>query len=223
MKRLKIIIGNRRYKKEGEAFLTSELKESSCYEFYRYFETVAFVPNKKTPFKHAFDNILNLLFFNRVCENHSKTEYTKILETKDSIIDFINCLYTNHKIVLINQDELIEYKKLINANVLVNNIDSLDYSKLINKKALEETNKKLKYLTNAEAILICGNDAKRNIKKLFNNSLKNVYESVHPSHQSSTQDNENYIDDWIDVKTDYKNNGNGNHKIKEHFMIKPEN
>lgn len=107
LKNLKIIIGKDGYGEQNIKCTKNELtSRNSCRQFYRHFETVAFVTREKVPFKRTFEHILNLLYYK---ENiNVRKKYESI--TQDWI-SFVECMFNNESIVFINQDELDYHNK----------------------------------------------------------------------------------------------------------------
>ena len=191
-KKLKIIIGNNAYPDDEIICKTSNLKKYECYKFYRYFNEVAFVTNKVYPHKFAFENILNLIYYNHNINVRKK--YYKII--KDIGWEkFVDYLYKVENIVLINQVE-------INVNML--------------KKTSKNYNSfKYQMVENAASILTCGKEAKtkmNNIEKyyFFRDVLK-VSNSVHPSPHRTTLQDRKYVHDWVCI--------NSANNYKKDFMI----
>ncbi|MGO2548084.1 hypothetical protein [Mammaliicoccus vitulinus] len=107
LKNLKIIIGKDGYDEQNIKCTKNELtSRNSCRQFYRHFETVAFVTREKVPFKRTFEHILNLLYYKKNINVRKKYESI----TQDWI-SFVECMFNNESIVFINQDELDHHNK----------------------------------------------------------------------------------------------------------------
>lgn len=116
--KLNIIVGQNSYKNDADVFSTNEIDSgSNSFCFYKKFKfnTVAFMIKNQTPYKHTFENILNLIYFNK---NRSlRKRYTEILRDKQKFIDE---MYENN-IVFINQDEIsnVNQHLLLNCNSIL--------------------------------------------------------------------------------------------------------
>ncbi|WP_239738198.1 hypothetical protein [Mammaliicoccus sp. H-M32] len=115
-KNLNIIVGLDSYNDKKDIFSIADLDSNSkSYCFYEKFNTVAFMIKNQTPYKHTFENILNLIYFNK---NRSlRKRYTEILRDKQKFIDE---MYENN-IVFINQDEIsnVNQHLLLNCNSIL--------------------------------------------------------------------------------------------------------
>ncbi|MFE8114262.1 MULTISPECIES: hypothetical protein [Mammaliicoccus] len=114
--KLNIIVGQDSYNDKKDVFSTNEIdSDSKSYCFYEKFNTVAFMIKNQTPYKHTFENILNLIYFNK---NRSlRKRYTEILRDKQK---FIDDMYENN-IVFINQNEISDENQhlLLNCNSII--------------------------------------------------------------------------------------------------------
>ncbi|RXS01987.1 hypothetical protein EUA49_10590 [Staphylococcus saprophyticus] len=113
---LNIIIGLDSYNDEKDVFLTNEINSNSnSYCFYKNFNTVAFVIKSKTPFKHSFENILNLIYFKQ--KTNIRKKYMDILQDPQA---FIEEMYQKN-IVFVNQDEITNRNKklLLHCNSIL--------------------------------------------------------------------------------------------------------
>ncbi|WP_239749733.1 hypothetical protein [Mammaliicoccus sp. O-M53] len=132
-KNLNIIVGKESYNDKKDIFSTDEIDSNSkSYCFYEKFNTVAFMIKNQTPYKHTFENILNLIYFNK---NRSlRKRYTEILRDKQKFIDE---MYENN-IVFINQDEIsnVNQHLLLNCNsILICGVEAEEnISKIINQR-----------------------------------------------------------------------------------------
>lgn len=117
-KNLNIIVGQDSYNDKKDIFSTDEIDSNSkSYCFYKKFKfnTVAFMVKNQTPYKHTFENILNLIYFNKNISLRKR--YTEILRDKQKFIDE---MYENN-IVFINQDEIsnVNQHLLLNCNSIL--------------------------------------------------------------------------------------------------------
>lgn len=110
-KNLNIIIGEKPYKdKDKVKCETRHLKGTKCYIFYKKFLTVAFVTCRKKPFKHTFENILTLLYFQK--NRNVRKKYVKVTKN-NNWKKFVNNMFEKEKIVFINANEIDEKDKTI--------------------------------------------------------------------------------------------------------------
>lgn len=113
---LNIIVGQDSYNDEKDIFSIDDLDSNSkSYCFYEKFNTVAFMIKNQTPYKHTFENILNLIYFNK---NRSLRKlYTEILQDKQKFIDEMY----ERNIVFINQDKICDENQhlLLNCNSIL--------------------------------------------------------------------------------------------------------
>ncbi|KKK34703.1 hypothetical protein WN59_06640 [Salinicoccus sediminis] len=121
LKNLKIIVGQEPYKEDDKVKCeTKHLKGIDCEKFYQYFDTVAFVTGKLSPFKHTLENVLNLLYYNKNCK--IRDEYIHIA-TNNNWLSFVNNMYKDYKMVFINQNELD--LKCNTTNQIINYAESI--------------------------------------------------------------------------------------------------
>lgn len=190
LKNLNIIIGQEPYDDYNIICKTDDLKKENCKKFYQDFTTVAFVLHNSKKFKHSFENIINLLYYNQNINIRNK--YNEI--TKDTNwIKFVDNLYTQNKIVLINANELED------TNIKTNHI-----------------------LNNANALLMCGYKSKQKVESILGSKHKSKsFYAIHPSPR--TNGNIRYTENWICIKTKGNflstNNKCYKHSHKNPFMI----